>query len=435
MPSLLDRLPRLSYSVTRDFHGRWFTLLVVMGAIFVLGVLVPLNFALTGYETVSVFQSDFNELPDLWFWRIGGKPLPGSLCEPRILSVGDTVFTNNTLFPWTIETIFEAPPIGIVGIPHNDTTIPSMRYSGHNLDNCDVIFMAVTQTPQPPTGTLNIAVACNDTDLPIMMSTTYTEAFVHGQTVAPSTQYHAGLNYILSEAVGFGDAEVNINAAWPIDDAMLVDVFCPNQRLGPIDQSCTAIPASIFDISLMVAWPNGTINFTTVTSSPGNETWLSYPSSFDLDSYATSTTDTMQFLLAATRLDIGNVLPNNFLVYPDTLNETISKDSNIIQELSMHNETFQGLGDVSRPAVIASQYLCHFPQRKSLGSAIISVLVATLSMFGSAWAVFLAVATYYEKRKHPQGNFRLSEYELVRKDDAQGVVDGLSSQGNGRGDV
>ncbi|KAG8983824.1 hypothetical protein FRB93_006931 [Tulasnella sp. JGI-2019a] len=146
----------------------------------------------------------------------------------------------------------------------------------------------------------------------------------------------------------------------------------------------------------------------------------------------------MQIMLAAVRLDIGNVFPNNHLVYPNVLDATISKGgplyNDLLSTLQYYNTILPILGDASRPAVIASQYLCHFPQRKSLGSAIISILVATLSMFGSAWVAFLFVATYYETRKDRQRDYHLPKYDRTTKDDLE-MADRIRSLINGKGEM
>ncbi|KAG8995951.1 hypothetical protein FRB94_008688 [Tulasnella sp. JGI-2019a] len=398
-----------------------------MGSIFVLCILIPLNLALTGYETISVVQSDFNAVPDLWFWRFGNKPLPGTLCDPRILSVEDTVFTNYTLLPWTIDAISENLSLGLFGNANTKASIPTLTYSGHNLDNCDVIYLGIVGTLQPSAVTCKVIVACNDTDLRIMMSTAYTVDGVdldEDKIVRHDTSVDIMLRGVVGDMSGSGMTDpLGLRAMWsPSLGSPNGAAFCHNQRLGPIGQSCTAVPISLPNVMLTLTWADGTVNTTTFSS------YSLIPPNLR----TTFITIAMQLMLTAARLDVGNVFPNNFLVYPNVINATITDEG--LRDFIIDN-SLQGLGDTSRPAVIASQYLCHFPQRESLGSAIISVLVATLSMFGSAWAVFLAVATYYEKQKHPRGNFRLPEYEMVKKDDAQEIVDGLSSQGDNGGEA
>jgi hypothetical protein len=48
-------------------------------------------------------------------------------------------------------------------------------------------------------------------------------------------------------------------------------------------------------------------------------------------------------------------------------------------------------------------YLCRFQHPLPPAQAFIAVLVATLSMFSSGWAIFLALATKVVKRRNSGG--------------------------------
>jgi hypothetical protein len=85
--------------------------------------------ALTGYETVTVFQSDFNATQSFWYnkympFRVS---TPGTLCDPHVFNVGDPFTTNYTFFEWTIDSITRANA-GNSGI----------SYKGDTLNGCDV---------------------------------------------------------------------------------------------------------------------------------------------------------------------------------------------------------------------------------------------------------------------------------------------------------
>ncbi|KAG9024588.1 hypothetical protein FRB95_011333 [Tulasnella sp. JGI-2019a] len=231
-----------------------------------------------------------------------------------------------------------------------------------------------------------------------MMSTTYTEGEAC-QLEEQINQHITGIDPLVSAAAakvigrpftGF----TSLNAEWSAYGATPEAVFCHNQRLGPLDKSCTAVPTSLLKGQLTLAWTDGS-QTQVWFSSHGNKTWSFTISDFEPNLAVTVISDAMQFLLAAVRLDIGNVFPNNFLVYPSTMDAIVSKGSDIRLALAFDKYYLPSIAHASRPAVIASQYLCHLPQRKPLGSVFVSVLVATLSMFSSAWAVFLVVATYY----------------------------------------
>lgn len=189
--------------------------------------------------------------------------------------------------------------------------------------------------------------------------------------------------------------------------------YCLNERLGGSNPFCTAVPPDVLDSEPGLFLANGTI----ITPS----------SSADIPTnYTGAISNAMQLVLAAARLDMGNIFPNNFLIYSDVINATIASDLPVqgapseqatMSELygalqdgiqgsalvSLSNNVLEEVVDVSQPAVIDTQYLCHFSQAKPMGQAFISVLVATLSMFSGGWAVFLLISTYFEKRRYQQG--------------------------------
>jgi hypothetical protein len=125
----------------------------------------------------------------------------------------------------------------------------------------------------------------------------------------------------------------------------------------------------------------------------------------------------LQAVYAAIRIDLGNPSLNNFILNPLALNATIFEKFPTTaynqDQLSTTSTLYYrwhnpdpGLQkylpvSVSGPAQVQVVYPCRFQQRKPLGSLIVSVLVATLSMFSSAWAVFILAATAFAKRTDP----------------------------------
>jgi hypothetical protein len=125
----------------------------------------------------------------------------------------------------------------------------------------------------------------------------------------------------------------------------------------------------------------------------------------------------LQAVYAAIRIDLGNPSLNNFILNPLALNATIFEKFPVT---AYNQDLFSTMSTlyyrwrnpdpslqkylpvtVSGPAQIQVVYPCRFQQPKPLGSLIVSVLVATLSMFSSAWAVFILVATAFAKRTDP----------------------------------
>ena len=63
--------------------------------------------ALTGYETVTTFASDFNVSQSFWYdpFLPGGGAAPGTLCDPHVFNVGDSFVTNYTFYEWELVTV------------------------------------------------------------------------------------------------------------------------------------------------------------------------------------------------------------------------------------------------------------------------------------------------------------------------------------------
>ncbi|KAJ7466351.1 hypothetical protein FB451DRAFT_1485153, partial [Mycena latifolia] len=128
------------------------------------------------------------------------------------------------------------------------------------------------------------------------------------------------------------------------------------------------------------------------------------------------------------RLDLGNRAPNNFLLNTSLIPAAIeSSFPQTLARLPIQSILYAMLvGDPSyaedEPPSAVAEYnltgllpltlpgpavvdgdLCRFQRAKSPGSAVIAVLVATLSMFSSGWALFLGFAPGMVKRRAPDG--------------------------------
>jgi hypothetical protein len=108
--------------------------------------------ALTGYETITVFKSDFNITQSHWYdhWLPGAIAKPGTLCDPHIFNVGDTFTTNYQLFQWTIESISNANA-GDSGIVYKGTT----------LEDCDISTLDLNGDIRTRTLDITAVVTCS----------------------------------------------------------------------------------------------------------------------------------------------------------------------------------------------------------------------------------------------------------------------------------
>ena len=157
------------------------------------------------------------------------------------------------------------------------------------------------------------------------------------------------------------------------------------------------------------------INITTLVSPEGDFSTFnaSLPSSDANQPIVTEDTyypiaNLIQTIIAIARIDLGNPSGNNFLLNSSVLNSTIysafppttflgAAESELYKAYN-HPERYELSSfplDVEGPAKMQVAYTCRFQQWKNPGTATISVLVATLSMFSAGWAIFTLIATYW----------------------------------------
>lgn len=132
-----------------------------------------------------------------------------------------------------------------------------------------------------------------------------------------------------------------------------------------------------------------------------------------------------QLARAAARIDLGHSAPNNFLTNLTLIDAVLAKDfPSPLQSVDpavsegipsqmyntwksqidpMTNLTYKPL--VPRgPSTLQTVFRCRTSKLKSPGSLIVSVLVATLSMFSTAWGLSIVLATHFvKKRKGEEG--------------------------------
>ena len=186
-----------------------------------------------------------------------------------------------------------------------------------------------------------------------------------------------------------------------------------------LNASCANNPPQ-FNIFLATAvFPNSTL-FYYDSRDPIDPIWN--PWVLDDDSEL-AVYNILQTVYAAVRIDLGNPSLNNFILYPAAMNNMISptfpitpsngvafSNSSLYATLSSPFPWLQQNLPVtlSGPATIRVVYPCRYQRIKAPGALVISVLVATLSMFSTAWAVYMLLATAIAKRHNPAGLFILS---------------------------
>ena len=185
--------------------------------------------------------------------------------------------------------------------------------------------------------------------------------------------------------------------------------YCP-MSLG-LDAPCAINPPQFNISAAAIVFPNSTIRYYN-NQFPIDPVWN--PWVFDNDTEL-ALYNLIQAVYASVRIDLGNPSLNNFILHPAAMKNTIASNFPITPangEAFSYSSLYTDLSSpflpsvtLSGPAVIQVVYPCQFQQPKSPGALVISVLVATLSMFSSGWAVFMLVATTLAKRQNPAGSF------------------------------
>jgi len=401
-------LPRLSYPITRQFRWRRFEPVVYGIVLLVLGILIPVNLALTGYETIAINHSDFNAIPRHWYNRFVPAPKPGSQCEPHIYNIGDSLLTNYSIFTWTIQSL---------GTGSGSGSGSSLAYSGASLDKCDVSAINLVADSSHAV-TIRAEVTCAN---PFLVLTTSflsslnriedTDAY-KAPSWAPASGLQQNISFLLDDA--------RTDVAIAIYDVPIADLvalygtapllpssgsaadngtYCPRGYASHENTTCTQVPPILDVHGSLKIWSQ----LTDGSVPPVNQ------------NYTIPIHNMMQVMLAAVRIDIGNTRPqNNFIVNPSVLNSTVRVPASLPNNSKLKtNYIFQPFSvpsifppnvDTSRPAVFNVLYQCRTTRIKDGGSVFISVLVATLSIFSSIWAGFMLVAAMAAKWDSPHAN-------------------------------
>ena len=188
---------------------------------------------------------------------------------------------------------------------------------------------------------------------------------------------------------------------------------CP-LSLGP-KALCGIKPPSYLVSSSTLVYPDGTLS----------EYSAYYPvddtNQFNIDDdIAGPLNNIIRIIHAAVRVDLGIDTPNNLILHSEVANASLVTTFPLT-DLNPTNDTSASFlldwinptsaiqpytpVNMSGPAELEVVYLCRLQHRKAAGQLFISVLVATLSMFSSGWALFLSVATIIAKRQDTTGEF------------------------------
>ncbi|KDR78892.1 hypothetical protein GALMADRAFT_244536 [Galerina marginata CBS 339.88] len=412
----------LQYNVTRNFRWRWFGPISVLGAFISLIFLVLLNIPLTGYETVVTFQDDFNATDSHWFyrWMPYRRPTPGTLCESHLFRVGDSFTTNYSFFEWNIDTIIKPNAGG-----------SAISYSGTPLTFCDVSSVYLNGDLHTWTVDFTVVVACEQDNLfKITAKTFFSMGLLPGRyspLLGLTRLFNDGTTdmrgaildgVIRAASQDLGDRTYHALVASNYTTIMILSLeadfaFCP-LSLG-LAADCGIKPPKFAVSSAAVAYANATV----LSYDSSDNVSDSNPYVLDADTEI-PVHNILEAVYAAVRIDLGIPSLNNFILNPAFTNSTIyatfpatqwNSDAASRTSTLYYNWTNPEPGlrrflpvNISGPAQIQVVYPCRFQQPKYIGPLLISVIVATLSMFSGGWALYILIATALAKRQDSSAN-------------------------------
>lgn len=130
-----------SYTITRPYPYRWFTPVAISGGIILLVAATVINMVASGYELISECSMDPDATTNqhVWFknwpdWLASTKPT----CAATIVPLETSLYTNNTVLPWTLLSASEYDASG------NTTDSESLYYYNYQLQNCSISGIQVT---------------------------------------------------------------------------------------------------------------------------------------------------------------------------------------------------------------------------------------------------------------------------------------------------
>ncbi|KAF6759946.1 hypothetical protein DFP72DRAFT_1004757 [Ephemerocybe angulata] len=418
---ILKRIPRLEYPLTRPFDSQWLSAIAYTIGFVSIVVLSIANVALVGYDTVSGFRSNFNSTEKYWFDAFtpsfASRSKPGKQCDAHVFDVGDSLITNSSLFDWSVNAVVKA-----------NAGESGFSYKGETLDNCDVIEInlfgdlntwtvegQVFMYCEPLAGTDGGTGGLNAAQGSIM----FTLGDMYVNLLAPKPSLHSDGHHRR-----FSLAAIDIGIQFYSD-------YVASNGTGLISYSLVAkfehCPPSYAHEARCIASRTlpPAVNITSVSGVSNNRSLLqdssfAAPGTLQLEleeSLRSPTLNFLQLARAAAQIDLGNAAPNNFLTnlsmvdsvliptYPSASRPGVSVKSQLynawksqLMQSSIEPKPYANLG-ISGPSTLQAVFICHFSRLKSTGSLLVSVLVATLSMFSSGWAILLIVAAHIVKTR------------------------------------
>ncbi|KAF9528185.1 hypothetical protein CPB83DRAFT_360939 [Crepidotus variabilis] len=407
-------IPEIEYALTRKIQWRLLAPISYAVAFIVIIFLTILNVALVGYETINVFQNDFNATQTLWFHGFlpYAKPKPGTLCDPHLFDVGDHFRTHKGFLDWTIRSIVEAG---------SDASTSGFPYKGGPLTNCELIkTMIDVDVTWGQVQESAIVLECGNLDgFTIQASASLTPFVAHTSTKVD--------NFLQSYDLAAIDARryaLRLLFLYALEDVKnryhMANVTYHLE--SALTTPCSGVMAQT-ECGRKAPKFNGTVGYSWSLNP--------FPRVFvhalhDID---TPFWNLLQSVYAAVRVDLGINTLNNPLLHKEAIPMVIQEPKSALYNALTYNIKSPDSESLSDPHSIQAEYLCKNQQLKSTGSLIVSVLVAVISMFSGGWAVYLSIISTLAKRSpganscqaHHEVSYRKLRHYDIEKGDVEDI--------------
>ncbi|KAJ7184914.1 hypothetical protein C8R46DRAFT_1026746 [Mycena filopes] len=358
---------RLGYTLQRPYPWRWATPSIVVGFLVMSAFLTLLNIPLAAYEIVQEATYRPNDtLPPLLFSSLvpGLLQSPETSFAPQILTVGETLVVNGSIFNFTIAGAWD------------ENKSPVMSFSYYNnpfSDGCDItrvfsVDRGNTETPITKIAFSNLS-ALSVTVVPCCDCENDPQSTGSNTPLPTELPCRREVTHLVGSQVTFQKQ---------------------SGEGGTLPGSSSSV---LFDL--------GSTQSIGIYSNYFNQPWVN-----------DAVQNVLQALYHLARLELGIILENQIFASPAMFNQTISaiyipptadlegyENYQLNQSrTSTSNATLMnqwmdivnGFNTTDRVPVIS--YLRPVPRLKPLGSAVTSVFVSTFAMVSVLWTIFSLLA-------------------------------------------
>ncbi|KAK2677797.1 hypothetical protein RAB80_006537 [Fusarium oxysporum f. sp. vasinfectum] len=361
-----------SYPITRPFPFRWFTPVAIVGGLILMVLFTIINLASSAFYLKPIFTDDPNGTTTQsvrWFMK---APLNWDnnmkvKCQPKILSVGDRVFSTNLGFQYSVKALTSSD---------DDSdfrkTYPSIAYLNNTLEDCYLTRVDINLRKSD-------ARASNSWWLSWITTFTDATASCNVMTSEGLVNITLGVEYIgQSDHIYDYVIEDDYKTHATLNDTSFIKTDPKNQFVPVVWESLhyTRILHSLIAVDL------GNQNAPNLLLDKKDLQYAILPpddpnrknGSFLNDSSLTG---------QATRYA---QIPTPGAPLPPT-------DKNLV----LLNETYDRFASEMGPlecntATVVSQYLCSVPQSKSSGIMLLAILLADLVFLQAAWVIYNWIA-------------------------------------------